>query len=512
MESAMQFVDSILYRHVTDADFMNIEAVRKPKGGGGQTYIDLSAVENSLVRSFFLDSTAKIAEAFTKTDLNGEIWPAFTVPVSPISGGAKQPLELDMRSGGAKRSFRNYRIKNQAITQDRHPAWQSANGFPTILGSRFRAPGNYDTAVLSQAISRLYTNLCIFIVRTKLGHFHAGFIDGTELPNDWPRGVGLELLTDQKERTGIIEPTELLEIHPSKVTTENMRLSSVQPYSIQQFHQEVFMSDEKYKQITALLQRKKNIILQGSPGTGKTFAAKRLAYSLMGAKDESCICSVQFHQNSTYEDYIAGFRPDKSGEFKLTKGTFAKFFAKASERPDENFYLIIDEINRANVSKVFGELLMAIEADHRGESLTLPVGEDDSISVPHNVFLIGMMNTADRGLALIDYALRRRFAFVNMEPALDNEQFLQHLHKLDSNPLSNLVQEVCALNQEIESDPSLGPGFKIGHSYFCIDAPIDYDLVHSIVEFELSPLLHEYWFDQPEKAEEAIARLYQSIA
>lgn len=506
----MQFVDSILYRHITKADFLNIEWVKKPSGGGGQTYIDLSGVDKEVIKNFFIDTAAEIDEEATKVDAEGFEWPAYKVPIRPLGHSEKEFINLDVRSA-AKGIFRNYRIKNQAITQNRHIAWKPELGFPTIIGDRFQPGNNYSSADLDPAVDELFTQLVIFIIKTKAGHFYSGFILDGVIPDGWPTDVGLEQIISKKG-SGVVHPTSLLEVNPNVSAESALTVSEVKEYSQQSFFNDVFMAEDSYRQIVSLLKRKKNIILQGSPGTGKTFAAKRIAYSLMGAKDDSCICSVQFHQNSSYEDYVVGFRPNSEGEFRPTPGTFKKFFDEAGQRPEENFYLIIDEINRANISKVFGELLMAIEADHRGEILELPVGDDLQISVPPNVYIIGMMNTADRGLALIDYALRRRFAFVEMRPALELPNFEQFIASKGSPELLSLVKAVSELNAEIEEDPSLGSGFMIGHSYFCSPGSVDRETVKSIVEFELVPLIREYWFDQPALATQKIETLMQAIA
>lgn len=265
------------------------------------------------------------------------------------------------------------------------------------------------------------------------------------------------------------------------------------------FLNDVYLGPDELGKLQTLLRRKKNVILQGAPGTGKTFAAKRLAWCMMGEKDASRIQMVQFHQNMTYDDFVYGYRPDDNGGFTTVPGTFVEFCRRATAHPDQDYFFIIDEINRANISKVFGELLMLIEADHRGDRLTLPVS-GESFSVPANVYLIGMMNTADRGLALIDYALRRRFAFYEMQPALDNPRFAERIQAL-GDPLPALVHAVEKLNRDIENDPALGRGFRIGHSYFCLGAGVDpVAAAESIVEFELVPLIEEYWFDDPDKA------------
>ena len=283
-------------------------------------------------------------------------------------------------------------------------------------------------------------------------------------------------------------------------------------YTSADFLDEVFLRPEDVEQMLGLLRRKKNLILQGAPGTGKTFAAKRLAYALMGQTDDSRVEVVQFHQSTAYEDVVVGLRPTAEGGFAAAEGVFARFCRRAAADPGRDYVFIIDEINRANISKAFGELLMLIEAEHRGEALRLPVS-GDLLSVPKRLHIIGMMNTADRGLALIDYALRRRFAFFEMRPALDHPGFLRHVEAVGSSRLEALVDVVRRLNQRIAEDEALGPGFQIGHSYLCLPAagpenPAGTDAdVTSVVRYELEPLVREYWFDNPVAMDESIHEL-----
>lgn len=269
--------------------------------------------------------------------------------------------------------------------------------------------------------------------------------------------------------------------------------SQRETYSKFDFLSEVFMSEDRYEALAGILRNKKNIILQGAPGVGKTFAAKRLAYSLMGYKDDSRIEFVQFHQNYTYEDFIMGYKPEADG-FRLRDGVFYRFCQRAANHPEKDYYFIIDEINRGNISKIFGELLMLIEKDYRGTPITLAYN-GLSFTVPENIYIIGMMNTADRSLSLIDYALRRRFSFFDMEPGFDKEGFIRYQEHLDDELFDELIIRVKDLNKKIEADPSLGKGFCIGHSYFCGQEKCTEDWLRSVVDFDILPMLREYWFD-----------------
>lgn len=282
-------------------------------------------------------------------------------------------------------------------------------------------------------------------------------------------------------------------------------------YSQEKFLREVYMNKETYETLVELIRTKKNVILQGAPGVGKTFVAKRLAYSMIGNKNQDQVMMVQFHQSYSYEDFIEGFRPSslKAG-FEIKKGSFYNFCKKASEDLNNEYFFIIDEINRGNLSKIFGELFMLIESDKRGNALQL-LYSDEKFFVPANVYIIGMMNTADRSLAMLDYALRRRFAFFEMHPAFTNERFKDYKMELGSTKFNGLIECIENLNDVISNDDSLGEGFCIGHSYFCELKEVSDKKISNIVEYEIIPLLKEYWFDEPEKVKNWSDRLRSSI-
>ena len=263
-------------------------------------------------------------------------------------------------------------------------------------------------------------------------------------------------------------------------------------YTKKSFLEEVFIKEEQYDAIVELLERKKNIILQGAPGVGKTFAAKRLAYSILGCEDESKVEFIQFHQSYAYEDFVLGYKPTETG-FTIEEGPFYKFCKKAEANGGKHFF-IIDEINRGNLSRIFGELLVLTEATKRNESATL-LYTKESFKVPDNVYIIGMMNTADRSLAMIDYALRRRFSFFSMEPAFGLKSFKDHFEKIATPKGKLLVAKIEELNKAIENDDNLGKGFMIGHSYLCADDRLSDEALKAIVQYEIIPLLEEYWYD-----------------
>ncbi len=282
-------------------------------------------------------------------------------------------------------------------------------------------------------------------------------------------------------------------------------------YTRDDFLNDVFMDLDEYKRLVGLLEMKYNVILQGAPGVGKTYAAKRLAYSIMGEKDENRIKFVQFHQSYSYEDFIQGYRPnDNDNRFVLKNGVFYDFCHRAENDIDRPYFFIIDEINRGNLSKILGELMMLIEKDHRGERLNL-LYSNEEFCVPKNIRIIGMMNTADRSLAMMDYALRRRFAFYSFKPAFENPKFIDYQESKKNKKFSNLIDAVEKLNEEIANDDNLGKGFEIGHSYFCTDEDITDEWLNNVIEYEIKPLISEYWFDEPEKARNQIDELKKKI-
>ncbi len=304
-------------------------------------------------------------------------------------------------------------------------------------------------------------------------------------------------------------------------------------YDKQKFLNEVFMGSDlsnpnpsdsdaaskRYEDLANLVEDKYNVILTGAPGVGKTFAARRLAYSLMGEKDDDRIEMVQFHQNYSYEDFVLGYKPTKNGGFELRKGLFYRFCQRALSQPeDKHFYFIIDEINRGNMSRIFGELLMMIEKDYRGKEIKLAYG-NDTLIVPKNIRIIGMMNTADRSLAMIDYALRRRFSFFEMEPAFKSTGFVNYQKETVNNPSFNkLIETMVELNEAIADDSTLGKGFCIGHSYFsewekkdCLNEETLLNKIQRVVKYDILPILEEYWFDEPNTVKEWRSKFFKVV-
>jgi hypothetical protein len=290
---------------------------------------------------------------------------------------------------------------------------------------------------------------------------------------------------------------------------------AMQPYTINDALTQVFLSKEELARILALLEYKKNLVLQGPPGVGKTFVAAELAYILLGAKDETRLKRVQFHQSYAYEDFVRGYRPREGGGFEYRDGPMLEFCRKAlaDGRPH---VMIIDEINRGNLSKILGELMLLLEPDKREERWALELAYtrpgERPFWLPPNLFLIGTMNTADRSLALVDYALRRRFAFAWLVPAFGPglRASLAGRHA-PSEIIDKIFTKVAKLNQVIEQDVrNLGRGYVIGHSYFCQRDPTGaYGAAwyEQIVRFELEPLLEEYFAEDPDKVNDLVAAL-----
>ena len=401
-----------------------------------------------------------------------------------------------------KRKMQEVENSELSFSMSAHATWQFANEMK--LGDVvFAKKGKY------LVVGRGIVTSDYEFDETRGEYTHIRSVNWTHR-GEWshPGDAVTKTLTDITPYTSYVEQLNTLFCDGSYVI-DPPPINGLPPYTKQDFLRDVYVDEITYDTLVNLLKRKKNLILQGAPGVGKTFAAKRLAYSMMGVKDPERVVMIQFHQSYTYEDFIMGFRPTETG-FELKKGAFYHFCKKAEVESDNAYFFIIDEINRGNLSKIFGELFMLIESDKRGIGLQL-LYADEVFSIPENVYIIGMMNTADRSLAMLDYALRRRFAFYELQPSFASDGFRQYRKALASPIFDRLIERIEALNEEISSDESLGEHFCIGHSYFCGLKEVSDDILRHIVEFEIIPLLREYWFDEPQKVKSWAQTLRSAI-
>ena len=296
----------------------------------------------------------------------------------------------------------------------------------------------------------------------------------------------------------------------------------IAPYSVEDILKDgCFLERAEIDRLLDRLRTKKNLILQGPPGTGKTWLAKRLAFALMGQKDDSKVRAVQFHPNLSYEDFVRGWRPTGEGKLSLADGVFMEAIKAASKDPSSKFVVVIEEINRGNPAQIFGELLTLLEAGKRtpNEALELCYPDADGkrrpVHIPENLYVVGTMNIADRSLALVDLALRRRFAFVGLEPRLGQvwRDWVVKDCAVDPGLVADIERRIAELNDQIATDARLGKQFRIGHSYVTpahrLEAGDTKKWFQQVVETEIGPLLDEYWFDAPDEAQKAIARLTQ---
>lgn len=289
----------------------------------------------------------------------------------------------------------------------------------------------------------------------------------------------------------------------------------LEPYSIDDMIASgVFLGRNELSSIVERLKEKKAIIIQGAPGVGKTFIAKKLAFALMEEQDPERVKLIQFHQSYSYDDFVRGYRPlpGQAGTFGLQNGIFFDYCEKARNDPDREYVFIIDEINRGNLSQIFGELLMLIESDKRGKEFSVPLvyrkENEPEFYIPGNVYLVGLMNLADRSLAMVDYALRRRFSFITLKPQFESDIFRKWLEdrSMGAELIDLIINKMSALNKVIREDSLLGENYQVGHSYFCPKGDdfegLSVDWYRAIIDKEIVPLLKEYWFDNAGKVNE----------
>lgn len=281
-----------------------------------------------------------------------------------------------------------------------------------------------------------------------------------------------------------------------------------------------FVESERISNMRERLRSKKNLILQGPPGTGKTWLAKRLAWALVGQKDASRVRAVQFHPNLSYEDFVRGWRPSSDGTLDLVDGPFLEMREAAIMDEEGKYVLVIEEVNRGNPAQILGEMLTLLEEDKRDADnaleLTYKREGEQGIHLPPNLYIVGTMNIADRSLALVDLALRRRFAFVDLVPEIGErwKDWSRDRCGFDESVLSDIQDRMSNLNETIESDSKLGRQFQVGHSYVTPQPGSETNpgaWYRDVVESEIGPLLDEYWFDEPSKAQREREKLLEGL-
>lgn len=257
-----------------------------------------------------------------------------------------------------------------------------------------------------------------------------------------------------------------------------------EPYDKNKFLEEVYFNESDYDELRSLILKRKNVILDGAPGVGKTFIAKKMVYSILGLKDEEKVLSVQFHESYSNDEFMEGYRPDDIGIYKYKRGCFKRICNKARNDPENKYFVIIDEINRGNIAKIFGESFGLIEVDKRGKDNYIELAcSRERFYVPENIYIIGTMNTYDDNLAIKDYALRRRFCFYTIKPIFNNERFKKFYMQ---NPmLEKVVNGIMLVNKNLDDS------VKIGHSYFC--KPMDNEDITMTVKYNLIPYIKQYY-------------------
>jgi 5-methylcytosine-specific restriction protein B len=353
-------------------------------------------------------------------------------------------------------------------------------------------------------------------------------------PGDWMTDALIAFTFDRKaqdyERFRIAwgklptvdDSAETSEIEDQTDDEEKSQADQLEHYSLAHILADgCFLDRSILEGLLSRLRNKKNLILQGPPGTGKTWLAKRLAFALMQRRDESKVRAVQFHPNLSYEDFVRGWRPSGEGKLSLIDGIFMEMIRSALKEPTAQFVIVIEEINRGNPAQIFGEMLTLLEADKRkpAEALELSYRRFDGerVYIPDNLFVIGTMNIADRSLALVDIAFRRRFAFVDLKPQLNEawKKWVVDKNRGDTNFVNEIEQRIKNLNETIATDPRLGTQFQIGHSYVTPIVPLQEGELRGwfkqVAETEIGPLLREYWFDDIKKAEEMTQRLIAGL-
>lgn len=340
------------------------------------------------------------------------------------------------------------------------------------------------------------------------------YISKNEIPSDDDLKDLLFLLLNAYDKIIKLGISSNITLEKNKKDLSERSSQKIEEMEVENFDNQLndtFFDSKKFQSIREILINKKNIIIQGAPGVGKTFIGKKIAQSL-----SNNILSLVLHESYSYEEFIMGIRPDNQGNFRLTNGLFYNFVKEAMNNSVEKYVIILDEMNRANITKIFGELMVSVEIDKRGAQNSIKLmysGED--FFLPENIMIIGLMNTADRSLKFIDYALRRRFNFFNFEPEFENSKFRKFLENyVESDVVEKIIKNLTTVNQKISDDTfELGPGYCIGHSYFCQNNETGKKFTNewyiNIINTQIRPLIEEYYVDKPETAESLIEDLFR---
>ena len=338
----------------------------------------------------------------------------------------------------------------------------------------------------------------------------------------YPLTQAHQSILDRARENVFVEPNDFEDEVDEPIVIVDERPSDPESYTIDDIVNEgCFVELDKLTKILARLRAKKNVILQGPPGTGKTWLAKKIAYALIGERGSDKVRSIQFHPNLSYEDFVRGWRPSGDGKLSLIDGPFVEMIDRAKQDPDSTYVMVIEEINRGNPAQILGEMLTLLESDKRNSDealeLTYRRTKVERAYVPENLHVIGTMNLADRSLAMVDFALRRRFAFFNLEPIFGNawQNWMRENFNLEPAFLVGIERRMNALNNQIASDRDLGLQFRVGHSYLAPSPKSEVgnpeDWFKDTVEAEIFPLLEEYWFDKRDELAQAKRNLLRDL-